>query len=265
MKLDRTTQLFATAQFSEDDEAARAAKDELLASGKPALVALLKKPLKLSSEAAVAKFVKASCTKATGLDPVGFVCAMVTFEQHRGSDGVAVGLKWLLEHGDAAAKVHGLRCSTLDGTSLELCGFGDIPAEVGELTELEELHLSRNKAKTLPASLGKLKKLQKLSLDENQLTSLPDSLGALTNLTSLDLRRNKLTTLPASLAKLTKLTYLGLSKNKLTAFPSFVAKLKALKELGLTDNPVAKDVEAVKAWKKANAPKCKVYVAGGSI
>lgn len=264
LKINPTTQLFATAHFSADADEARRAKDKLTATAKPALVALLKKPLKLN-EAKLAAFVKASCTKATGLDPVGFVCAFVTFECNKQVDGVARGLKWLLANGDSAAKVHGLRHSTFDGTYLELTGFGEIPEELGELTELKELLLARNKATSLPSSLGKLKNLKRLDLEENQLTSLPDSLGNLAQLESVDFRRNKLTKVPASFEKLQKLKYLGLSNNKLTEFPACVGKMKALRELGLTGNPVAKDPEVVKAWRDATAKKCKVYVGGEAI
>jgi len=52
-----------------------------------------------------------------------------------------------------------------------------VPAELGELTALRGLYLSRNKLTSVPASLGGLGALTTLCLGGNQLTSVPASLG----------------------------------------------------------------------------------------
>ena len=78
--------------------------------------------------------------------------------------------------------------------SLEDFGLtGAVPAEVGRLSALRELHLSHNQLTSLPAEIGQLTALTKLDLGYNQLTSLPAEIGQLTSLTVLDLDGNQLT------------------------------------------------------------------------
>ena len=66
---------------------------------------------------------------------------------------------------------------------------GAVPAEVGRLSALRELHLSHNQLTSLPAEIGQLTALTKLDLGYNQLTSLPAEVGQLTSLTVLEPRR----------------------------------------------------------------------------
>ena len=79
---------------------------------------------------------------------------------------------------------------------------GDIPAELGSLTELEWMFLNQNQLTgEIPAELGNLTNLAHLRLDGNRLTgTIPAELGRLTNLTVLYLSGNPLTgCVPASL------------------------------------------------------------------
>ena len=82
--------------------------------------------------------------------------------------------------------------SQLSGGESKLSGF--IPAELGQLTNLEELILSRNELSgSIPAELGQLTNLQALYLDDNDISgSIPAELGQLANLTLLVLSRNEL-------------------------------------------------------------------------
>ena len=58
----------------------------------------------------------------------------------------------------------------------------NVPAEIGQLTSLKELHLSGHKLTSVPAEIGQLTSLDWLYLSGNKLTSLPAEIGQLTSL-----------------------------------------------------------------------------------
>ena len=96
---------------------------------------------------------------------------------------------------------------------------GEIPAELGNLSNLETLNLSGNQlAGDIPTELGSLSNLETLVLSDNQLTGeIPTELGSLSNLETLDLVGNQLTgEIPTELGSLSNLERLGLSGNQLT-------------------------------------------------
>ena len=57
-----------------------------------------------------------------------------------------------------------------------------LPAEVGDLTELEALYLTDNALRQLPRSVGRLRRLRKLQAASNRLEALPDELALLPEL-----------------------------------------------------------------------------------
>lgn len=67
---------------------------------------------------------------------------------------------------------------------------GAIPAEIHDLSNLEELNLSNNRMTGIPAEVGQLRKLKVLNYANNQITGLPMELGNLTQLEVLDLSGN---------------------------------------------------------------------------
>ncbi len=62
--------------------------------------------------------------------------------------------------------------------NLELSGLAlsQLPAELWQLTSLQELYLHENQLSQIPAEIGQLTNLQKLRLDKNQLSRLPPEL-----------------------------------------------------------------------------------------
>ena len=105
---------------------------------------------------------------------------------------------------------------------LDLCGpggnnlRGSIPAELGNLTALEELRLSNNfLTGPIPSALGKLTELEVLRLSNNALSGpVPSALGDLENLEELRLHQNRLTgDLPSNLRQLTDLRRLRIEDN----------------------------------------------------
>lgn len=117
---------------------------------------------------------------------------------------------------------------------------GDIPSEIGNLANLRYLDIARCKLSgTLPASLGKLKKLETLFVAGNELSgSLPEEMGEMTGLIELYANENQLTgTIPASFVKLRKLLRLALNDNKLSGeLPEVITQIHSLGLLYLENN-----------------------------
>ena len=96
---------------------------------------------------------------------------------------------------------------------------GEIPPELGDLTNLERLELWRNELSgAMPSELGNLANLKLLDLGENRLTGgIPQELGNLTSLERLYIYVNELTgKIPAELGALSNLEKMNLSGNQLT-------------------------------------------------
>ena len=99
---------------------------------------------------------------------------------------------------------------------------GEIPRELGGLTNLRVLHIGSNTASgglsgEIPPELGNLNNLTSLSLGANQLTGeIPSELGNLVNLRHLNLAQNRLSgQVPRELGNLSGLASLWLTGNSL--------------------------------------------------
>ena len=125
---------------------------------------------------------------------------------------------------------------------------GEIPAELGSLTNLRSLWLALNQLTgEIPAELGDLTNLERLGLSNNELTGeIPTELGGLTNLEVLSLSSNQLTgEIPAELGDLTNLERLGLSSNQLTGeIPTELGGLTNLEVLSLSSNQLTGEIPA---------------------
>ena len=117
---------------------------------------------------------------------------------------------------------------------------GEIPAELGNLANLELLELEGNRLTgEIPAELGNLANLRYLDLWQNQLSGeIPAELGNLGNLRGLGLGRNQLSgEIPAELGNLTNLEALFLEDNRLSGeIPAALGSLASLTNLDLADN-----------------------------
>ena len=124
----------------------------------------------------------------------------------------------------------------LQGLSLT----GEIPPELGDLSSLEELHLTSNSLTgEIPPELSNLASLRFLELDHNSLTGeIPPELGNLANLRFLYLRNNSLTgEIPPELGDLSNLERLDLSINSLTGeIPLDFLNLSSLALFAWDDN-----------------------------
>ena len=134
---------------------------------------------------------------------------------------------------DASGRVVGLRLS-FNGLT------GPIPAELGDLANLETLDLGFNElAGPIPPELGNLSSLESMDLSSNELTGpIPAELGDLANLETLDLGFNELAgPIPPELSNLSSLTQLWVSFNGLTgSIPGELGRLSSLTHLRLGSN-----------------------------
>lgn len=135
---------------------------------------------------------------------------------------------------------HGVEVVNGDVYGLYLGGNnlrGELPASLGQLRALRQLHLYHNALTALPATLGQLRQLTSLWVQGNHLTGLPATMGQLAQLQVLIVASNQLTSLPDSLARLTRLSHLDVSSNQLSGpLPECLRPLRQLHRLYLSNN-----------------------------
>ena len=124
---------------------------------------------------------------------------------------------------------------------------GDLPKEIGRLTELTEIDLRRSAfSGPIPKELGNLRNLRKIQFFGDCFCGeIPPELGNLTELEILDLGANfDITgTIPPELGKLTKLWSLVLDRNQLTGeIPAELGNLTNLTELNLSNNQLTGEI-----------------------
>ena len=118
---------------------------------------------------------------------------------------------------------------------------GQIPSELGNLTNLIWLNLNSNELTgQIPSELGNLSNLESLNLGSNDGLSgqIPSELGNLSNLEYLNLYLTGLSgQIPSELGNLTNLIFLNLNSNELSGqIPSELGNLTNLESLHLHTN-----------------------------
>ena len=165
---------------------------------------------------------------------------------------------WVGVTTNADGRVTGLDLDDDGGSSRRSGGgnnlAGQIPPELGGLSELELLTLGHNALRgPIPAELGRLVNLETLELYDNRLSgSIPSALGRLANLGSLVLFDNQLSgPIPAELAGLESLERLGLSYNADLGgpLPRTLMELPVLTELSIRGTGLCVPPDAAyQAW-----------------
>ena len=150
-----------------------------------------------------------------------------------------------IEIGDYEIKIWGEYYSIVNTIELNLIEnqlTGNIPPEIGILTNLTGLFLSYNYLRgEIPSEIGNLRNLTELHLGHNDLQGeIPPEIGNLVNLTHLSLWDNELTgSIPPEIGKLSKLTYLSLWDNELTgSIPPEIGNLNNLIFLSISENKI---------------------------
>jgi len=130
---------------------------------------------------------------------------------------------------------------SLEYFAAESCGInGNIPLEIGNMSNLIQLSLSSNDLSgSIPSTIKGLHRLQSLNLSYNGLQgSMIDELCEIKSLSELYLTSNKLAgVLPTCLGNLTSLRKFYIGSNRLTSeIPSSFWSLKDILELNLSSN-----------------------------
>ena len=133
-----------------------------------------------------------------------------------------------------------------------LSAISFLPAEIGNLTNLEDLNLANSSIPgPIPPEIGKLTNLKRLDLINSSLYgSIPSEIGNLTNLESLRLTDNDLSgSIPSEIGNLTKLKYLELDENNLSGpIPAVIGIfLTNLRYLHLAENNLSGPIPATLA------------------
>ncbi|XP_068636964.1 LRR repeats and ubiquitin-like domain-containing protein At2g30105 [Aristolochia californica] len=100
-----------------------------------------------------------------------------------------------------------------------------LPAALGALSSLQQLHISNNKLTGLPDEIGLLSQLQILKANNNRISSLPSSMGNCGALVEVDFSSNLLVELPQTFGSLSNLKTLVLGNNALKSLPPTLFKM----------------------------------------
>ena len=174
--------------------------------------------------------------------------ALVALYDATGGDTWNTNTNWKSD--SPLAQWHGVRTDDLGRVrEIDLSEnglIGNIPVELGNLTNLKVFNLASNQLTGgIPVQLGNLTNLEVLKVSGNRLTgNIPAQLENLTNLKELNLTSNRLTRkIPAELGNLTNLVLLYLSNNPLTGeIPVELGNLTNLRDLTLGTNQLTGEI-----------------------
>jgi len=114
--------------------------------------------------------------------------------------------------------------------------YQTLPPEVWKLTQIKMLYLWGDQLQQIPPAIGNFKKLQVLLINSSSITQLPQELWNLTTLEKLDLSQNaQLKILPAGIGRLHNLVSLNLTSSAFTQLPPEIGQLSKLVELDMTN------------------------------
>ena len=129
-------------------------------------------------------------------------------------------------------------------------GLSTLPESIGQLTEVRELWISRNKLSSMPKAIGQLRQLKKIMAFSNGFEALPEALRPLTQLDAIYMGDCRLATLPDWLGELRSLKSLVVTGNHLTTLPASIGELQQLEEINAEDNQLASLPESLQRLPK---------------
>ena len=104
--------------------------------------------------------------------------------------------------------------------------------------QAQRLNLKNQKLKSLPAEIGELTLLEDLDLENNLIKSLPSEISHLTNLKKFSGRKNAFKEIPVEILSLPQLEILDMKENFIQEIPGTIKALKSLKVISVGQNPI---------------------------
>lgn len=119
-----------------------------------------------------------------------------------------------------------------------ITGKQELPSEIGNFKNLEELNLSLQTLERLPYEFTQLTNLKILDISYNNFESFPVQILSCINLDTLNLKLSHIDDIPTEISKLKNLKKLILDDNRLSCFPMAVTDLAELRELSISNGNV---------------------------
>lgn len=114
--------------------------------------------------------------------------------------------------------------------------LANLPPDLDQLTNLEELKLAHNQLTEIADPIIFLRQLRKLDISHNAVAIVSHQLVELEKLNNLNVSNNLLKQLPEALLHLKNLTKLNIAGNQIQKLPSQLAMLMVLKSLDVSFN-----------------------------
>ncbi|MDW3649863.1 MAG: COR domain-containing protein [Bacteroidia bacterium] len=125
-----------------------------------------------------------------------------------------------------------------DSKQLDLTGLKltKLPKIIGDLPNLELLHLAWNELSSLPEEIGSLKCLKTLHLSSNKFENIPKQITGLKNLKEFYARKNLIEIIPDYISDFSNLELLDLFNNYIDRISHKIENLSTIKNLNLKGN-----------------------------
>lgn len=135
----------------------------------------------------------------------------------------------------------------LESLNFQNCFFsGSLPSQIGQLQNLKSLIIMRTSLSgSIPSEISNLGSLEKIVLTGNEISgSIPTSMGSLPNLRELNLSANSISgSIPSQIGQITSLTNLTLKQNLLVnSIPVELQNLANLSYLNLSNNQLSGNI-----------------------
>lgn len=120
----------------------------------------------------------------------------------------------------------------------------ELPAEMGQLDNVEFFYCEYNRLSTLPPTLADMDSMIAMYFTGNRFTEIPAFVYGMARLTKLQFSKNQLTQLPADIGRMTELRHFNIAGNRIAVLPESIARLTKLRVCDLSDNRLKELPEA---------------------